>query len=85
MGSCILCNFEGIDILEIKMKENSSGFLNLAGSNFEGTDFRGLDHEKFDFSGKIVGGCDSTTTIMASPAILTGSNFSGVDTKTLFL
>ena len=42
-----------------------------------------MDHEKFDFSGKIWKSCGSTTPIMASPAILTGSNFSGVDTKNI--
>ena len=80
---CLMCNFEGIDISEIKTGENDSGFSDFAGSNFKKIDFRGLEHEKFDFSGKYAYGCDITTPIMFVSADLTGSNFSGVDMKNI--
>ena len=80
--SCFLCNFEGIDISEIKTVDNSNGFINFAGSNLKKIDFRHLDNEKFDFSGKGLQACKTTRSEVA-PADLTGSNFSGVNTKNI--
>ena len=81
-GSCYYCNFEGIDITEIKITKDLPAFTNFAGSSFRNVDFRDWEFGNVDFSAKMVPGCKNVLQYETIPvADLTGANFSGLDLK----
>ena len=92
-GSCYYCNFEGIDITEIKITKDLPAFTNFAGSSFRNVDFRDWEFGTVDFSGKQISGCisvdhdnnpataDRLQYETIPVADLTGANFSGMDLK----
>ena len=96
-GSCYYCNFEGIDITEIKISKDLPANTNFAGSSFRNVDFREWEFGIVDFSEKMmVGACSEIGSPDTHPdgmhykyaepryiplADLTGANFSGLDLK----
>ena len=80
-SGCYYCNFEGIDITEIKITKDLPANTNFAGSSFRNVDFRDWEFGIIDFSAKIVYGCIGQEYTNVPPADLTGANFSGLDLK----
>ena len=82
-GSCYYCNFEGIDITEIKISKDLPANTNFAGSSFRNIDFRDWEVGAVDFSVKniLILGCTGQEYAAIPQADLTGANFSGMDLK----
>ena len=78
-ASCLYCNFEGIDITEIKISKDLPANTNFAGSSFRNVDFREWEFGTVDFSAKVNFDCSNPAVI--PQADLTGANFSGMDLK----
>ena len=81
---CVMCIFDQIDILEVKIKKNLNHYTDFPGSSFKNVDFRNWEPGTVDFSGKIFGaGCGLGESTKVGGADLTGSNFSGVDLENI--
>ena len=92
IASCYFCNFEGVDITEIKIAKDLNQPTNFAGSSFRNVDFRDWEFGTVDFSMKRVMDHNEYTSCMMdgrtaqgfmdiSQADISGANFSGLDLK----